>query len=153
MKTSLALICILMLANLTEVSAKCAMVKWNILGEIKSSKTRQGIEGAQVFLFLDKNESTYSAGHLTKYPDFFVTDEGGKFVGASYFDTFRKMPLLDPFFESCSKKPHMVEIIVVKPGFKTRRRILGPSDFTLVEEGDMRKIVLPEIYLDESQEY
>ena len=149
MRASIASLCFLMIFSIAEANAKCAMVKWSILGEIKSAGTQQGVEGAHVFVFLDKSESTNS-DYVVKYPDFFVTGEGGRFVAASYFDSFKKMPLLDPLFESCSKKPHMVEIIAVKPGFKTRRRLFRSSDFTIVEQGDTRKIVLPEIYLDES---
>lgn len=150
MRTGIASLCFLMIVNIAQANAKCAIVKWDILGEINSARTQQGVEGAHVFVFLDKSESTNSA-YIAKYPDFFVTGEDGRFVAASYFDPFRKMPLFDPLFESCAKKPNMVEIIVIKPGFATKRRLFKSPDFTMIEEGETRKILLPVISLDEAK--
>jgi len=130
----------------TNVFAKCPLVKLHIIGAVKSGDLKTGVKDAQIFVFLDTSQSTNSAGYATKYPDFVNTDSNGKFISTNYFDSFEKRTFIKG--DVCSEKPTKLEIIIVKPGFKTKRNMFDIKDLNLVEDEGILKLILPEIILE-----
>jgi|GEM_PF-2704425 hypothetical protein len=126
--------------------AKCPLIEWHVVGRVVSAKEKSPIEGAQVFVFLDESESTKSAGYGTTSPDYFLTSADGTYLAKSYFDSFQSWSMLRG--DQCSKKPSLVEVVVVKEGYLTKRKRFAESEIRLTEGKDERTITLPEILLD-----
>jgi len=127
-------------------SAKCPLLEWHVTGKVVSAQDKALVEGAKVFVFLDDSESTNSAGYGTTSPDYFLTSADGMYSAKSYFDSFQSWSLLTG--DECSKKPSLVEVIVVKEGYLTKRRRFPKSEIKLTEDKGSREIALPEITIE-----
>jgi hypothetical protein len=128
---------------------KCPLAEWEIVGRVISRTSKMPIEGAEVFVFLDENNSTSSNGYYTKYPDFFVTGEGGMFHATSYIDTFERRGFFGIGPDICTRRPKNIEVLVVKEGFLTMRKSFDRSEFEMQEADDMGRIKLQDIMLRE----
>lgn len=141
----LSLMLILLIGG--SAQAKCPLISWHVTGRVVSLKTNSGIEGAQIFIFLDESESTNTAGYGTKYPDFFLTSDEGSYSAVSYFDSFKQRFIWGG--DECSRVPSIVEVVVVKAGFLTKRKQFTKSEIRMTEEEDSHKILLPDIFMAE----
>ena len=65
--------------------AKCRPEPYIISGRVIEEKTKNPIIDAQIFLFFDNYDSTWSSGHDTKYPDYFKTNSSGEFEATMFF--------------------------------------------------------------------
>jgi hypothetical protein len=139
--------CLLIFLVANNALSMCPLAEWHISGKVVSFRTMLPIEGAQVLVFLDENESTYSAGYFTKYPDFFYTDEAGRFEAISHINTSQMRFII--IGEVCVRKPKKVEVVVIKEGFRTRRMVFSRSEFVAFEPAEIGRIVLPDIALME----
>jgi hypothetical protein len=125
--------------------AKCPMRPYIFAGKIVHFEYHSPIQGAKVFLFLDKQESTYSRGFETKYPDFFLTNVEGNFNASSYFKSYSGYSLFDG--DQCNKNPEVIELLIVHEGFLTKRMIFDISILESNREGSEKIYNLPIIEL------
>lgn len=127
--------------------AKCAFAKYTITGALRDESTGQAVSSATLFFFFNDYKSTLSEGYKTKYPDFFITNTNGVFVGAAFFDTYSGFWL----FDRCNRKPKLLTVVITAPGYLTKRVIFKRKDFDIREEASDYKIGLPPITLRPSR--
>jgi hypothetical protein len=139
-----SLVLIIVMSN--SAFSKCALLEWQITGTIKLEGSKNIVKDAQIFIFLDDSQTTNVSGYATHYPDFVNTNSNGTFVSSNYFDSFEKRTLLKG--DVCSKKPSKIEIIIIKSGFKTKRKIFDVSGLKIEEHKGLQKITLPDIFLE-----
>ncbi len=130
--------------------AKCAMIRYTVRGCVKVFRSFAPIENAQVLIFFDKAESTFSGGYDTKYPDFFSTSRNGCYENIGFFRPLESGSVLGG--EKCQdNNPSVLEIIVLKARYITLRKIFTEREFKLsiISEKGEKVILLPDIFMRE----
>jgi hypothetical protein len=145
-KSSLLLLLVCFLLASIPVHSKCPWEKYIIRGTVKERTTKNPIEGARIFVFLEDHAATANSGAgLTRYPDFFLTSRDGRFEAASYFNTFKRTSF---FGDVCGKRPKSLEIFITKEGYPTKRKKFTNKEFKIIDRDRDKLIELPEIRID-----
>jgi hypothetical protein len=133
----------------SQTAGSCGLRPYAFRGIVRRQCGGAVVADAQVFVFMDDQDGTFSAGATTRYPDFFRTDKRGRFKASAWFDTFTSY---DPATgHRCDRTPSRVEVIVTRPKFLSKRVLLDLASLTSVKEGDVQVFEVPAIELEPCQ--
>ena len=133
----------------SRTTGQCALRPYAFRGVIRSQCNGPVVADARIFVFLDDQDGTLSAGGNTRYPDFFRSDRHGKFRANAWFDTFVSY---DPQAgHRCDRVPTRVEVVVTRTKYLSKRVTLDLAKLSAVREGDVQVFDLPAIELEPSE--
>jgi hypothetical protein len=146
MDTRTILFCVALSASLGSpelAAAKCAMEPYRIDAKLIDEGSKKPISGATVFVFLDEQEGTWSAGYETKYPDYFTTDASGNVVARAYFDRYSGFSSVTG--DQCNATPASITLVIVEKAHLTKRVAFKTKQLKVAGNEFERAISLPVI--------
>jgi hypothetical protein len=145
MRRRLALCCWtigLALAATEAGAAPCELTRIEFRGRVVDYTNGAAVAGASAHLFLDDRQGTWAHGAETRSPDGFTTDESGALLASAYFTPSGG--------KRCDGTPRRVTLLVVRPGFLTKRIEFRWSQLTSTREATRTVVALPPIELSPS---
>ncbi len=121
---------VLLITFVDKAFSKCPYVAYKISGVVQDADTKKMISQASLLFFFDNEESTLAAGHETKYPDYFKSNEQGQFLATAYFDSYSGSFPTD----RCNKKPETLTAIVIADGYLTKRLTFKVHSLKVINE-------------------
>lgn len=123
----------------------CDLVRIEFRGRVVEYGGGAAVAGASAYLFLDDRQGTWARGAETRSPDGFTTDEAGALVATAYHS-----PARGRRGTRCDGTPRRVTVVLVRPGFLTKRIELRWDQLTTTREPAGTVVVLPVIELSPS---
>jgi hypothetical protein len=115
-------------------AAKCAIEPYRIDGKLIDEGSKRPISGANVFVFFEEQEGTWSDGYETKYPDYFTTGASGNIVARAYFDRYSGYSSTTG--DQCNATPASITLVIVdrahltkRVAFKTKQLKISGNEF------------------------
>ena len=109
---------------------------WEVEGQVIDRADNQPVVGAKVMVFLDESEFLHDGLNAEggDYPDLPATSSEGTYLAKTLFTSV-----------SSASRPLRAEVVVIAPGYRTRRIIFKGVE---IVAGEGRSVKLPAITLE-----
>jgi hypothetical protein len=118
--------------------AKCAVQRYRVEVEVRSSRTGEPVPDAQLAVFANGSETEMTSGAV---PSHTSTGPDGKLARTYVFNTYSGTGIRH--VDRCGAKLQSIEVVLMHPGYRARRVVLKKVGTSSHSAGDAATVVVP----------